>query len=196
MDKAQRTKNHIIKTAAPIFNKKGYVGTSFSEIIKSSGLSKGAIYGHFANKDELTLTVLGHNLKLASDIIYSNVKERPRAYDKLVGFARSYSLFYEIISNAGGCPVINAAVDSDDGNNEVRKAVTKFIVMWQNSINKIIKEGISKGELKNTPELTVFSDIFISLVEGAIMLSKVMNDRKYIDNASNYLVSLLENQKA
>lgn len=196
MDKSERTRNHIIETAASIFNKKGYIGTSFSDIIEGSGLSKGAIYGHFQNKDELALAALEHNLKLASKIIFSNVKDRTSSYEKLLGFARSYSLFYEIISTAGGCPVINAAVDSDEGQSESRKRVTKFIAMWQNSINKIIKEGIQKGELKASPEVTIFSNIFISLIEGGIMLSKVMNDRKYIDDASDFLVSMVERMKA
>lgn len=196
MDKAERTKNYIIETAAPIFNKKGYEGTSFSDIIESTGLSKGAIYGHFQNKDDLALTVLDHNLKLASKIIFSNVKDRANSYEKLIGFSKSYSLFYEIISTAGGCPVINAAVDYDDGQSDARKRVTKFITMWQNSINKIINEGLQNGELKSSPEVTLFSNIFISLIEGGIMLSKVMNDRKYIDDASDFLVSLVEKMKA
>jgi len=46
--------------------------------------------------------------------------------------------------------------------------------MWQNSLTKIINEGINKGELKPCPELTVFSSLFISLVEGTITLSKIM----------------------
>lgn len=196
MDKSERTRAYIIETAAPIFNKKGYEGTSFSDIMENTGLSKGAIYGHFQNKDELALAALDHNLKLASKIIFSNVKDRTNSYEKLIGFSKSYSIFYEIINSAGGCPVINAAVDYDDGHSDARKRVTKFITMWQNSINKIIKEGIQKGELKSSIELTQFSNIFISLIEGGIMLSKVMNDRKYIDDASDFLVSLVERMKA
>lgn len=196
MDKAERTKQYIVETAADIFNRKGYDGTSFSDIIKGTGLSKGAIYGHFANKDELALAALEHNLKLASKIIFSNVKDRKNSYEKLIGFAQSYSHFFEIIKNAGGCPVINAAVDYDEGNSLFRKSIIKFVIMWQNSITKIIDDGVKKGELRSCEELTVFSSIFISLIEGAIMLSKVMNDRKYVDDASRYLVSLAEKMKA
>ena len=196
MDKAERTKQYIIETAASIFNKNGYDGTSFSDIVKGTGLSKGAIYGHFGNKDELAFAALEHNLKLASKIIFSNVKDRKTSSEKLIGFAQSYSLFFEIINNAGGCPVINAAVDYDEGISLFRKSIVKFVTMWQNSITKIIDEGIKKGELRLCDELTAFSSIFISLVEGAIMLSKVMNDRKYIDDASKYLVSMIEKMKA
>jgi AcrR family transcriptional regulator len=196
MDKAQQTKNHIIETSSTIFNKKGYAGTSLSDIIENTGFSKGAIYGHFKNKDDLALAVLDHNLKLASTIIFSNVKDRSSSHEKLVGFARSYSLFYEIISNAGGCPVINAAVDYDDSNSDARKKIRKFITMWQNSINTIVDEGIRKGELKSSPETKLFTNLFISLIEGSIMLSKIMNQRKHVDDASDFLVSLVEKMKA
>lgn len=195
MNKSERTKSYIIETAATIFNKKGYEGTSLSDIIESTGLTKGAIYGHFQNKDDLASEVLEHNLELASKIIFSNVKEKIHAYDKLIAFSRSYSIFFDFISKSGGCPVINAAVDFDDGHTLMRKKVIKFITMWQNSIQKIINEGIEKGELRPSPLLDDFSKIFVPLVEGAIMLSKVMNDRKYIDNASDYLVSIVEKIK-
>ena len=191
MDKSEQTRNHIIEKSGPIFNKKGYIGTSFSDIVEGTGYSKGAIYGHFKDKDELALAVLESNLQLASKIIFSNVKERHSSREKLIGFAQSYSLFYDIINSAGGCPVINAGVDSDDGHKDILKRVNEFISMWQNSIDKIIKDGIKNGEFQKTDQITDFSNIFIALIEGGILLSKIKNDRKYIDNASAYLVSLI-----
>jgi len=192
MEKSQLTRKHIIEKAGPIFNKKGYAGTTFSDIIEGTGYSKGAIYGHFRNKDDLAVAVLDNNLQIASKIIFSNVEEKQGSAEKLIGFARSYSVYYDIISSAGGCPVINAGVDSDDGHKDILKRVTRFLRMWQNSIDKIIKEGIEKDEFQSSPELEGFSSIFISLIEGGILLSKITNNRKYIDDASEYLVSLVD----
>jgi AcrR family transcriptional regulator len=193
--KSEQTRTHIIEQSWPIFNKKGYRGTSFSDIIEGTGYSKGAIYGHFKNKDELALAVLDRNLKLASKIIFSNVKEKQSSYDKLIGFAQSYSVFYEIINKAGGCPIINAGVDSDDGHKGLLKRVSEFVKMWQNSIDTIINEGIENGEFRKSDQLTEFSNIFIALIEGGILLSKIMKNRKYIDDASAYLVSLVNKFK-
>jgi len=50
MGKAEQTRRMIIEKAAPIFNKKGYLGTSISDLTKSTGLTKGAIYGNFKDK--------------------------------------------------------------------------------------------------------------------------------------------------
>ena len=45
--KAEKTKEYIIATSAPIFNKQGYAGTSMSDITKATGLTKGVLYGNF-----------------------------------------------------------------------------------------------------------------------------------------------------
>ena len=55
MSKSERTKAFIIETVAPIFNKNGYAAMSLSKITKATGLTKGAIYGHFENKEELAI---------------------------------------------------------------------------------------------------------------------------------------------
>ena len=51
--KAQQTSDFIIQKVAPIFNKNGYNGTSMSELVDATGLTKGAIYGNFKNKETI-----------------------------------------------------------------------------------------------------------------------------------------------
>ena len=55
MKKSEQTKAYIIEKAAPIFNKKGYAGTSLRDMTGATRLTKGSIYGNFANKDEAAL---------------------------------------------------------------------------------------------------------------------------------------------
>ena len=62
LSKAERTKRFIIKKSAPIFNKKGYAGTSLSDLTQATGLTKGSIYGNFKNKDEVAVCAFQHNL--------------------------------------------------------------------------------------------------------------------------------------
>ncbi|MDH3699278.1 MAG: TetR/AcrR family transcriptional regulator, partial [Flavobacteriaceae bacterium] len=53
--KAEKTTAYIIETVAPIFTKHGYVGTSMSALTEATGLTKGALYGNFTNKEDLAL---------------------------------------------------------------------------------------------------------------------------------------------
>ena len=61
--KAERTTQYIIETVAPIFNKLGYVGTSMSDLTEATGLTKGALYGNFENKEALAMSAFEYNSK-------------------------------------------------------------------------------------------------------------------------------------
>ena len=47
----EETVQRILTTASKLFLEKGYEKTSLQDIIRETGLSKGAIYHHFSSKD-------------------------------------------------------------------------------------------------------------------------------------------------
>ncbi len=53
--KAERTRKFIVERTAPIFNMKGYSGTSLTDLTAATGLTKGSIYGNFENKDDVAI---------------------------------------------------------------------------------------------------------------------------------------------
>ena len=190
--KAEDTKKHIIEVAAPIFNKYGYIGTSLSDILNHTTLTKGAIYHHFENKDDLALSALEYNLKLISDINFTSIKSISHSCDKLIAFAETFAKHYELMKQMGGCPIINASVDADDGNEIIRNRICRFIKMWGKSIKGIAEQGKLNSEIKPDVNLEDFSMNFISLIEGSIAMSKVMDDRKFLDHAVKLIISIVE----
>ena len=65
--KAERTSQYILETVEPVFNRLGYASTSMAEITKVTGLTKGAVYGNFENKEELALSAFDYNIKRISE---------------------------------------------------------------------------------------------------------------------------------
>jgi len=53
--RAERTRAEIIEVAAAAFAAGGYDGVSMNDLVRASGLTKGAFYFHFASKDDLAL---------------------------------------------------------------------------------------------------------------------------------------------
>ena len=82
--KSEKTKAHILEKVRPIFNKNGYFGTSLSDITKATGLTKGAIYGNFKNKEDLALASFNYNINfvlskirtVTSKVNYDYVRSR------------------------------------------------------------------------------------------------------------------------
>ena len=53
----QQTRDVLIAAATEVFAQRGYVGASLDEIAETAGFTRGAIYKHFADKEDLFLAV-------------------------------------------------------------------------------------------------------------------------------------------
>ena len=88
--KAERTRSFIIESTAEIFNKKGYAGTSLSDLTEATGLTKGSIYGNFENKEDVALAVFDYNHSRILHRTRSLVEEAKTFHDKLMVYATVY----------------------------------------------------------------------------------------------------------
>ena len=115
MSKGDRTRARIIEQSAPIFNKQGYAGTALSDLMDATGLRKGGIYRHFASKEELAAEAFEYAWSQARSVRAEGVEDTANSVDRL---KRMIDNFVDLRTGlvAGGCPLLNAAIDSDDGN--------------------------------------------------------------------------------
>ncbi len=64
MTKAEKTKAFIIETSTVLFLKHGFEATSLSMLTKATGLTKGAIYGNFKDKEDLAKEVFNYSAQM------------------------------------------------------------------------------------------------------------------------------------
>ena len=57
-EKATRTRQALVAAARELFGERGYAATSVDEIVRQAGVTKGALYHHFADKDALFRAVV------------------------------------------------------------------------------------------------------------------------------------------
>jgi TetR/AcrR family transcriptional regulator, transcriptional repressor for nem operon len=195
MGKAEQTRQMIIEKAAPIFNKKGYFGTSMSDLTESTGLTKGALYGNFENKDEIALAAFNYNINKIITELRSEINKAIEPADKLLAISNYYLMNYKKIYRNGGCPIVNAATDSDDTNPAILKKVNEIINSLKNIIIQIVKEGILKKKIISSVNPSQFASIIISLIQGGNLLSKTSGDMNYVVNSMKQIETLIMNIK-
>ncbi|MDN5289262.1 MAG: TetR family transcriptional regulator [Mucilaginibacter sp.] len=181
LSKAERTRQFIVETTAGIFNKKGYAGTSLSDLTEATGLTKGSIYGNFKNKEEVAVAAFEYNTSKVRKQVAQLIKNAPTYHEKLMVYAKVYHSFTTVTFPEGGCPILNTAVDADDTNPVLKEKAAQVILRWKKNIEELINTGIEAGELKvgiNT-ERTALS--MIALIEGGIMIAKVTNTPTSLD---------------
>ncbi|WP_103864878.1 TetR/AcrR family transcriptional regulator [Aquimarina sp. I32.4] len=174
MVRSEKTRQFIIEKTASIFNKKGYIGTYLSDLTNATGLTKGSIYGNFKDKNEVALEAFRFNYKLQTEEVLSQVNKEKKADKKLLAFLDYYKKEYEVIFENGGCAILNAAVDSDDGNVLLKQEVIGKIENWVYRVETILEEGIQQKELKEVNALE-YAYRIIAQIEGSIFLSKTLS---------------------
>ncbi len=183
MGKAEQTRQIIIEKAAPVFNKKGYLGTSISDLTKSTGLTKGAIYGNFNNKNEIALAAFDYNVKKIIAELKTEIDKTDNSIEKLLVLPNYYLKNFGEIYKQGGCPITNTAIDSDDTNSMLNKRVKEVIEGLKKTLIRIVNEGISRKEIISSTDPGSFASTLISLVQGGNLLSKASGDINYMANS-------------
>lgn len=181
MSKAERTKAFIIEKTAPVFNKKGYVGTSISDLTEATGLTKGSIYGNFPNKDAVAMAVFDHNLNIVTQIIRKAMSRKRTVKGKLLVYTEVYSKYYSLGFPPGGCPILNTSVEADDTHPELREKAAYAVMDWKNRIASLIQEGIDNGEFKNVKHPRQTALAMVAMIEGAVMIAGVTGKMGYLN---------------
>lgn len=195
MSKADKTKQFIIEKTAALFNSKGYTRTSLSDISEATGLTKGSIYGNFENRDELALAVYKFNSGLLrKNLSRSFGDEFPNSIDKLHAFVAFYRKNWHFVFANGGCPIMNAATESDDTFPNLKNQVKLSFEDWMKNISKIISKGQENGEFNQEINPEEFASLFVMIVEGGILLSKTTSDEKHLNLALDKVLSIINKE--
>ena len=191
MRKGERTKHEIVRNAAPLFNTKGYEGTSLSDLMAATGLQKGGIYRHFASKEELAAEAFDYAWEKAVSGRLDGVANVSNSVDRI---KKMIANFVERRSGlvAGGCPLLNTAIEADDGNVLLRARARKALQAWRERIADVVKLGKKKHEIDAGTDPRKLSQVVIGSLEGALMISRIEDGNGALENAQAFLNEYLE----
>jgi AcrR family transcriptional regulator len=188
----ERTREQILKKSGILFNSQGYKATSISEITDATGFTKGAIYKHFKNKEDLEQATVFYLFEKLTKDLEIRVKAEKTAGDKLRSIFNYYKLYISSPPIQGGCPLANASAEADDANPALRKSALKMMGLLRTSLRKILENGIRFNQLKSTIDVEFYVTLIIACLEGAVMISKLERNTTDI----NRIIKHLENQIA
>ncbi len=196
LSKSDRTKQYIIEKTAPVFNTKGFAGTSINDLNLATGLSKGSIYGNFENKDEVALAVFDYNFNKVTQLIKDKILMYENAIDRLLVYPEFYKKLFEIDFLTAGCPILNTAIEADDTHPALNEKVAKALNFWRNSIENQILRGIERNEISKDVNVSEVSVVMVAIIEGTIMQAKVNKKINDLTLAMNFLSSYILSMKA
>ena len=203
MGKSAQTRQLIIERAAELFNRQGFHGTSMSDIMKATGLTKGGIYGNFkregADKKGVKEEIAIAAFEYAVEAVTRTIRERTKVLDNVLDKLRATVYYYQerILHPEikGGCPIQNTSVDADDNHPALRERVRFRMDEWLQRMVYVLNRGQERGQVRSDLNITEFSTLFISTLEGGLLMAKIYKDASYFDVTARQLLRMIDELK-
>ena len=193
--KGERTRKRIVERAAVLFNTRGVAGASMADVSEAAGLEKGGVYNHFATKEELALAAFDHG----AGIVLARIDAALASGETALGKLRAVLDLYRGATPAffaGGCPIMNTAIEADDTNPALRSGARDTFDRWIGSLSEVIDAGVAAGELRDGIDSRAVATVALSTIEGAVMLSTLYRSRAPLRAAVGHLDAYLDTLRA
>jgi len=166
--------------------------TRNGDITAKAKLTKGAIYRHFQDKSSLEKEALRMMCNQMLGDISRNIKAACNSKGKLHCIIDYFNAYADKPPFIGGCPLMNAAVEADDSNIELKQVVQFIMEQIDVAIIKIIKNGMAHGQIKKDTDAKQLASLMMSSLEGAVMMLKVLNTSSHLKNCVKHLAKEID----
>lgn len=169
-DVSEERKEQILDAAAIVFSQQGFANARMDDIVKQSGLSKGALYWYFKSKDDIILALM-HRF-FDQDLYGLNhiLELKLSAWDTLLQYTNTMTTEFEQVKSL--TPLIYDYYSSATRDEEKRKFFQVYFQKYQASMGAIIQQGIDRGEFRPI-NIKSFVLTLIAMLEGLFLLNSI-----------------------
>lgn len=191
MSKSENTRQFIVEKTAPVFNTRGYAGTSMSDLMRVTGLSKGCIYGNFESKDAVALAAFDYNHSKVNEHMKLRILATDNSIERLLVYPHIYRNYFRYPYLQAGCPILNTSAEADDTHPKLKERAVKALDFWKTAIENQIKRGMARKEIKEETDPEEIAIVMISMIEGAFMQAKVSGRTRELKIAMDFLEKVI-----
>lgn len=189
ISKGDKTRQRILMEAAAIFNQHGYEGCSIQAIMAATGLEKGGIYRHFANKEELAAEAFDYAWTATWSRRTGNLEAIANPIDRLQQHVRN---FLNRGNLPGGCPLLKTGIDSENGNPVLRERVRKALHQWKQFLIHLLEQGTQSGTARPNLDAPATANHIIGSLEGAMLIYRIEQSSTALQQAVDHLHHYIE----
>jgi AcrR family transcriptional regulator len=165
-DRSVVTIHNILEATRDLFTEKQYADVTLKEIAKMAGVTKGALYHHFATKEDLYISMIHHYLDEIKESTQDDINGsrglscRERLYLSLLNFLRLPDYALKVVSLVRR----DSGLFKDPTRTELIQAYQAAI---SEPVESILADGMANGEIL-TADARLLSWQYIALVEVSI----------------------------
>ena len=190
----ETTRQLILRTAFDEFYRYGFQGGSLNRIVEETGLTKGALFHHFASKQELGYAVV-------DEVIWPRFKATwidplEQSEDPIKDTKRLMLHMAEKGGPSGslvqGCPVNNLAQEMSPLDEEFRQRLEKIYTAWRQAFETALTKSIKAGKVRRDISPTKVAAFIVAALTGIVGTVKNAQDKQLLRDAGAVLLDYLD----
>jgi Transcriptional regulator len=186
MGKGEATRERILEIAEAAVLAKGFGATSIDEVIAEAGLTKSGFFYHFRDKNALAREMLRRYVE-TNDRLFEEIFRRGRELsdDPLQSFLISLKLLAEVMADLPnghpGCLIASICYQERLFDREVRDLTAQSVRAWNAHFRAILDGIAAVYPPRESIDLDDLAEMISCVVDGAIIMSKTLNDPKRLE---------------
>ena len=193
----ENTRQKIINADFQEMNKHGYQGMRVDQVLKNTGLKKGAMYHHFSSKQTLGYAVLEERIQKRITELW--IEPLKNFSDPLEGIHALYKELDNCWSDeffTQGCPLNNLAQEMSPIDEGFRERISAFFQVWKTAIEEALKKGQNLGIVDQSINVNDSALFILSAIEGALGLTKNHQNKEVYFSCGRELERYLKSLRA
>jgi AcrR family transcriptional regulator len=178
----ETTRDKLLACAEASILQKGFAATSIEELITTVGITKGGFFYHFRDKGELARALLDRyldNEKEVFDELFKRADELNE--DPLHGFLVFLKMFAEMMEDLPevhpGCIIASYCYQERLFDDDIRRKTATSLLNWRQRFRSRLDLIAETYPPKIDVDFDGLADMVTSLVDGGIILSKVVQEK-------------------
>ncbi len=167
-EKGRRTRERVIGKCLQLFSQRGYFNTSINDILDASGITRGALYGHFRSKEDIWQATYEEAARIWRDLVLDDVN---RISDPLERLEKTIQNDMEEYIGRdtfeGGCFFFNMLVEFSGQSATLSAQVLKGFDGFAGLISQWLKEAEAKKLLRSNMDHKQVANFIILSLNGA-----------------------------
>lgn len=192
------TRRKVLAAAFAEFYRNGFQGGSINAIVQSAGITKGALFHHFASKQELGYAV-------ADEIIEPLLMRRwldplTGSSDPIADMKRAFRQFVKADIESGswlhGCPLNNLAQEMSPLDAGFHSRVDRMYTTWRKGFALALANGMKAGTVRKSVEPRAVAALLVAGQMGIWGTGKSSQSKATMIQATEALCDYLDSLKA
>src|SRR5579863_7101904 len=187
----ERTRGRLLQAAFKEIHHSGFRSADLDAILAAAGVTKGALYYHFDNKEALGYAVV-------DEVIASNLDQKcvqplrhaKNPIDVLIRIIQSESLKREDVQR--GCPLLNLSQEMSGLDEGFRRRTARVYKDWHDAMAEALREGQKRRVVRSDIDADETAMFVIAAWEGYAVLAKNSQDPRMLESGQSSVVRLLE----